>query len=280
MEKITDFFKDIRDRLSNPLFSSFIISWLIINWQIPVAFSFYNNETLKNDGYNSYMDLILSKWSGWNYFGYPLLLALIYTFVFPFIRNGVFAFQTWIRTWGNDLNLKISKKGKVSTERYVQLREKYNRLTKTLEELLSQETTFVQENSQLKAEKVQLTTQNNNLSTDLSRWQTMNDSRILNGEWDYVIKSNQGVPVKNFRLTIQSNNAYTYTDAAKRNLIENYNIQDFFCNPVNSRLCFTLHPTKEAGKAVFHNLQFPNGISDIFGTEDDNFLVFYKKLRE
>ena len=280
MERITDFFKDVRDRLSNPLFSSFIISWLIINWKIPIALLFYSNQSLKIDGYDSYMNLIISNSSAWKYFGYPLMLAVGYTFLFPFIRNAILAFQTWIRTWGSDLNLKISKRGKISTERYIQLREKYNKLTRTLEDLLSQETSFVQENSELKIEKTKLTTQNSSLSADLLHWQTMTDSRILNGEWDYELISKENGTSKKYRLSLRGNNVHFCTDASKRNLIETYNIQDFFCNPYSLKMCFTLHPTKNASKAVFHNLQFPNGISELNGTEDFNVLVFYKKLTE
>jgi hypothetical protein len=37
-DKVADFFKDVKERFSSPLFSSFIIAWLIINWKVPVAF--------------------------------------------------------------------------------------------------------------------------------------------------------------------------------------------------------------------------------------------------
>jgi len=278
MEKVSDFFKDIQERLSNPLFSSFLVSWGIINWQIPVALIFYNNDTLKIDGYGSYIDLILKKSSIWNYFGYPLLLAIVYTFLFPFIRNGILAFQTWIKTWGNDLNLKISRRGKISTERYIQMREKYYKLNSTLEELLSSETSYVQKNNTLIGEKAAISIQLNELSDEISRWRNMNDPSILNGDWDYSFKTSITKEEKKYRLTIVGGNITMFSDITKQTLLETYNIQNFFCNPINSRLCFTLQPTKSSQKSAFYNLQSQNNFSELHGTEDLANHVFFNKL--
>jgi hypothetical protein len=280
MEKITDFFNDVKDRLSNPLFSSFIIAWLVINWQIPIALFFYNTESLKIDGYKSYIDLIASKYSSWNYIVYPLLLAFAYTFIFPFLRNGILAFQAWIRTWGNDLNLKISRKGKVPTERFVQLRKKYLEQTKTLEQVFAEEGRYVEENKELNLEKTKLTTQNNSLSADLSNWRSMNDVNVLYGEWDYLFKPSENDLGTNYRLSIMSGQIHMYADASKSKKIEVYNIQDFFCNPMARRLCFVLSPFSDGKRKILHNLTYPNGIAELTGTEDHVNLIVYRKLLE
>jgi hypothetical protein len=56
MDKLSDFFKDLKERVSAPLFSSFALAWLIFNWKIPIALFFYKNQNLSADGYNSYID--------------------------------------------------------------------------------------------------------------------------------------------------------------------------------------------------------------------------------
>ena len=280
MEKITDIFKELRERLINPLFSSFIIAWVVINWRIPVGLIFYSNANLKVDGYNSYMDLIAKNYSSWHYVVYPFLISFVYTFAFPFFRNVIFAFQTWIKTKSTNWNLEISRVGKVSMERYIQLKQKYYEQSKTLEQLFTDEGKYLDENKELNVEKAKLFTENNKLSSDLNYWNSMNDSRVLNGEWDYSFRASITDEIKAYRVEISGNQFYLYKDASKRDRIEIYNIQDFFCNPFSRRLCLALVPMSTPGKTIFHNLQFPNGISELRGTEDGTYTIVYRKLAE
>jgi hypothetical protein len=279
MDKLTDFFKELRDRLSNPLFSSFLIAWLVINWQIPIALLFYSNETLRADGYNSYFDLIDKKYSVWYYFIYPVIVALFYTFVFPLFRNVIFAFQSWIQSWGTKWIFNISKKGKISMERYIQLREKYLKQIKTVEEVFTQEADYLTQNKELNIEKTKLSTENNKLSSDLSNWQSMNDPRILNGDWDYTFKPSESDSPRHYRLQIFGDQVYFFSDASKRTKIEEYHLSDFFCNPFHGKLCFTLSSVSK-GHKIYHNLSFPNGIAELVGTEDHTRSIFYRKVAE
>ena len=280
MEKITDFFRELKDRLSNPLFSSFLVAWLIINWQIPIGLLFYSNQTLKADGYNSYMDLISKKYSEWNYIIEPLLFAVAYTFIFPFLRNVILAFQTWIKTKSTNWNLEISKSGKVSMERYIQLRKKYFNQIETVEAVFKEEANYLEQNKELNTEKIKLTTQNNKLSSDLDYWQRMNDSRILDGEWDYIFKSSELDAGRNYRVTIMGGQFHIYSDPSKRHKIETYSLSDFFCNPMNYKLCFVLTSMSDSKIRLLHNLHFPNGITELTGTENHFGIIVYRKLRE
>src|SRR5207302_5085956 len=103
MEKISDFFKELKERISSPLFFSFIVSWLIWNWRIPVALLFYKPSDLIADGYKSYFDVI-EKDLHTNYiFCYPLLSAIGYTLLYPLLRSCIEALNTFFRTRGTDL---------------------------------------------------------------------------------------------------------------------------------------------------------------------------------
>src|ERR1700748_661850 len=97
MDKITDFFKEFKSRLTNPLFASFILSWLIINWRVPVGIFGYKLDELKVDGYKSYADLISKNASTWNYLWYPLISAALYTLLSPLLRMIIIAFLSWIK---------------------------------------------------------------------------------------------------------------------------------------------------------------------------------------
>lgn len=99
MEKISDFLKDFLDRLSSPLFASFIISWIFFNWKVPVALIFYSFDDLKADGYKSFNDLILHSVDTAHGIIYPLLCALAYCFIFPLVKNVLLATNAWYKTW-------------------------------------------------------------------------------------------------------------------------------------------------------------------------------------
>lgn len=280
MDKFLDFFRDIKDRLSNPMFSSFIIAWLFFNWEVPVGLIFYNNETLKLDGYNSYIDLIKTNYSSANYFMKPIVVALVYTFIFPFVRNGVLAFQAWIKTWGNTINLRIARKGKISTERYMVLREAYLSQTKNLEKLIAEETSFVQENTRITSENTQLIGEKNELTKLLNLWQQMNDTRILQGEYEYTFQTSIAESKKTYRLVIESSRLFLYNDISKQDLVEEYSIQDFYCNHSSKSMCFVLWPVKGKTKTIFHLLKFPNGLNEFYGKEDNLYSVTYRKVNE
>ena len=81
---------------------------------------------------------------------YPLLIALGYTFLFPFFRNGILIFNSWIKAWGSTFSIRFYKSGKISIEEYIQLRDTYAKRTILLEETLKKESKYLQENEDLK----------------------------------------------------------------------------------------------------------------------------------
>lgn len=187
MEKIGDFFKELKTRLSNPFISSFIISWLLFNWRIPVGLAFYNARELSVDGYKSFINLITTQINVENSFRLPLLASLLYTFVFPFFRNFITAFDAWIKAWGSSLNYKLSKSGSVSIEKYIELRNTYAQRTKLLEETLKKDSKFLQENEGLKNKILEIENEKNVIQSQSQRWQDLNSAYILNGEWNFNV---------------------------------------------------------------------------------------------
>jgi hypothetical protein len=82
-----EIFKTANDRLKSPFLSSFIFSWVAFNWKaIFVAFAGDENVHTKINCIESdYID-------PYSAFLYPLLVALFYTLVFPFIT----VFFQWV----------------------------------------------------------------------------------------------------------------------------------------------------------------------------------------
>ncbi len=110
MENITEFLQKFKSRLTNPLFVSFLISWLIIDWRVPIGIFGYKLGELKIDGYTSYANLIYKNASTWNYFWHPLIYALVYTFLFPVIRMFIVAFLSYIKKRSDNWNTEIMKR--------------------------------------------------------------------------------------------------------------------------------------------------------------------------
>lgn len=123
METLKDFFSDLKDRISNPFVSSFVISWLILNYQIVIALFFYKQVELRADGYTSYLDVIASCYNLNTMIKYPLGIAALYTFVVPFFTGAVKIFQAWILTSTDELIFRFTKnKNAVSVELHKKLK--------------------------------------------------------------------------------------------------------------------------------------------------------------
>lgn len=139
-DNISDLVKDLKDRVTSPFFSSFLISWLLFNWKVPVALFFYNQAELKAEGYTSLITFIqknvISPYSFW----LPIALALIYCFIFPFFTNIIITARAYFKAQGSNWELKYARDGKVPMSKYISLRQNLFYRTETLEKVLGHET--------------------------------------------------------------------------------------------------------------------------------------------
>lgn len=170
MEAITDFFKEIKSRLSNPLLGSFAISWLVINWKIPVGLIGYKQADLKVDGYNSYIDLINVNASCWLYFWKPFIWAVIYTFGFPVLKMGITAFLNGVKKRSDNWNTKILKDYYVPMNKFVKQKELYKELAQKLQDIYVEDGAISEENTRLKGEMVTLNNELSKCQNDLSSY--------------------------------------------------------------------------------------------------------------
>lgn len=278
MDKITDFFKDLKERISNPLFSSFIVSWLIFNWKIIVGLFFYDNNELKVDGYSSYLDFISRNLINSNTIWKPLGAALIYTFIFPFIRNFILAFNSWIKAWGNVWNLSLSKTSKVSISKYMELREVYQKRTSLLEDVLEKEGAYIKEYEEERNKVLQLTNDKNANLKELQKWQTINDVTQLNGEWEMHYPNSERAFVYRIRIT---NPIIEFLDTPPPNKNEKTTIRSFVRSPYSTFLTFTTFFEDENRKRSYHLFQLDilDDMKILRGVEDDNFQIEFRRIR-
>jgi hypothetical protein len=197
MEKITEFFKEFKNRVTNPLFFSFIISWVIINWKVTVGILLYNSKNIGLLQYKNYYDLILDNCSGQNYFWKPLGYAALYTFLFPPLRLIIVSFLSLFKKWTNNLNLRIMGNANVPMNRFIKETERSDKLAKTLEDLYKKDSTIKIQNEKLlkdinelnqklsgkDGELTDKTDEIRSLSYKLEQFSKLESTAILNGMW-------------------------------------------------------------------------------------------------
>lgn len=75
----------IKQRLTSPVFGSFFISWLIINWQVPYVTFFVDKDKLSDSKLDFIVDY-LNTTSHWCLITIPLLTTIIYIFAYPWLK--------------------------------------------------------------------------------------------------------------------------------------------------------------------------------------------------
>lgn len=187
MEKLKEIYSNIRDRFTNPLVFSFVCAWIIINWKVTVALIWYNPEEIRKTGCETIFEFISDKVNTGTGILHPFYLALGYTLLMPIVKNLISAFYTWTGTWGENWNLSISKGGKIPIGKYFKLRENYDRRTKILEKVISQESELTNKNATLETELFEIKDAANSLKLQLTESQnTISLSKnvgMLNGRW-------------------------------------------------------------------------------------------------
>ncbi|OIR00144.1 hypothetical protein GALL_177900 [mine drainage metagenome] len=283
MEKISDFFKELKERLSNPFIYSFLISWLIFNWKIPIALIFYKSEDLLKDNYKSFISLIADQIHLQKSFVYPILAALLYTFAFPFFRNTIIAFNSWTKAWGSSWSMRLSKSGKISIEKYIELRNTYAKRTQLLERTLENESKFLQENEELKNRILQLTQEKNEYQANNQKWIDYSSYSILNGEWNFqTVDSSQKVRHEKIFLIKDGTVSEIFNSSRDKKVIGR--IENFHYNFLSQEMIFYINSKYLKSidyESHFYTLRSQSG-SNTFqflqGEEDKSTFVNFTKV--
>jgi len=113
MDKVSDLFKELKDRINNPLVISFVVSWVFLNWRIFVGLFFYKSNELDVDKYKSYIDLIERNNIDHYHRATAILIAIIYTLFYPLLKQFILIFGTFFDKWGTTLSLRVVNAARV-----------------------------------------------------------------------------------------------------------------------------------------------------------------------
>ncbi len=290
-EKIKDIFNNIKERLSNPFLFSFLIAFLVYNWEITLAIFYNDSEQIKAEGFKSIFEFVRNRWANNGKIGMPIFIAIVYTFVFPIFRNLVNAFQTWIIKWGEEWNLKISKNSKIGIDKYLTLRDNYIEKTKSLGEIIESESKFLVEIETKTKETNELKEKIEFLQRTINN---INETDILNGEWEIeykekeLIKDFEENKLINFgtsddkRLRIRNSRCYIDVNS-KEKLV--YSIENFYYNTTNNNITFLKKNINKKDDNFFkanklNILRFTNDyVKDTLEGFENGVEIKYKKIK-
>jgi hypothetical protein len=138
--KVEDAWNYMKDRFSNPFFYSFVISWLVVNWEITIAFIFYDSEMLLREGFLSYKDYVVAQGkTASDLYWCPIMYASLYTVFAPLSKQGLILFNSLVFARGNKMNLSILGKGKISIDKYISLQKSIEEKEGILEDRIASE---------------------------------------------------------------------------------------------------------------------------------------------
>jgi hypothetical protein len=136
--EIKEVWTEFKDRITSPLFGSFVLSWLICNWRIPVVLIFYKHSELIATK-TTYIDVIVRYTDRYISFLIPAAFSLGYTFIYPFIKRWINVY-TAIRTRETDeALLKVGKDAMVSLNVLLKTKGDLKKKESELSELLISE---------------------------------------------------------------------------------------------------------------------------------------------
>jgi hypothetical protein len=261
--KKEDILSSIKERLSSPLFFSFVISWLVINWKITIAL-FWNDPEHKSLGHLSLISFIESQTSYWSTIILPFILALAYTFGNPLVKNVISAFRTWTSKWGEAWNLSILKGSKVPIEKYLGFKEHYDKRTKVLEEIITNQDVTQQKFEEANTALLYERNEKNKITTELMELKSIVGSltnvSVIDGRWNKKISD---AIAKEKEEKWQITNGAVYLIEGK-DMIQVFSVQDFIYDVNAKKVSFVLWKIKDSQFYSFNSLSFEHGDLDGF----------------
>jgi hypothetical protein len=252
-EVISEFWGNVRDRLSNPFIFSFIIAWLILNWKIWLGLIWYNNQQITSveNFVTGNLDAYQSLWS-------PLCYALGYTLIGPWLKAGISALNTLASLYSEKWNLSISKDGNVPMTKFLSFKNNYEERTRTLETIIKNENITAE---QYENEKTLRLTKEEELNSARQKLievdafvNTLFDMSKLNGRW-YVTRKYRSIQPVDIDKEIKilhdekqtwnfiSGQVHIYIDG--RPEVQAFRVAEMFYDTRRKRILIVLHPTQD-----------------------------------
>lgn len=122
-------------RVTSPLFGTFIVSWIVLNWKILYATFIIDSDKIEQ----TKIDYIVSNFNDvGNLIWYPLISTFLLITIIPFVSNGAYWVSLKFEQWRIDNKHKIERKKLLTLEQSIQLREQILDYEKKFETLLNE----------------------------------------------------------------------------------------------------------------------------------------------
>lgn len=207
---MNDTFNSLTNRLRNPFFFSFAITWLVYNWEIFIILFFENQESIKNSGVGNKLQAVACYYSSANStttFWGPLVWTLVYVlFINPLLfslRNYFkFGFKKYTDHYiVTSNNLKSTS---LPSEVLFAERKKYEKKIKELTNYIQMEIKPDEAVIRLKNELEESKRRIVNIESALVNHQRLFDSTRLNGNYIKLYLRNGENEVKSEAILIDS----------------------------------------------------------------------------
>jgi len=123
----SEIYDSLKTRIRNPFFGTFIISWLIINWHIPMALIMMSQEDVQALGHKNWIWFIDYHLHWLNAFWKPVGAALVVSATTPFIISGYRILKSRAEDWFIYEQKKNPENRHVKMEKYLELWESYGK---------------------------------------------------------------------------------------------------------------------------------------------------------
>lgn len=153
MESLKEFLDQLKERLTSPFFFSFLIAWLVLNWQITIALFWWNDDQWGNLNIFQFIEANATLFRS---LIYPLIFALGYTFGYPFFAMISNAVATFANTKAQNWQLSISKSSKVSIDKLLEERKQLQEKRTELESVVAEEKKYKSERDKAVVDKESL----------------------------------------------------------------------------------------------------------------------------
>lgn len=265
---MNDLLKSINLRLNNPFILSFIISWIFWNWPIVVGLLWYNAKTLQLYGYPNYKALIMDNADVWKNYILPLCFAIAY----PYLKLAFSALQTTVNAIDERTTKRLSGKGYIPTQKFLDLREQYEINIQKLSDVISKESEVINENLNLRTKLSEIEVEKNLLVEQTSSTKYENDKSLIHissrkifiGKWDVSIKDYEGFEIDlevAFKNNIQEDGFLIGIGEGENSVV----ISSYVFNPYSKQVALHIHIQTEDTK----------GVGDVYGRG----LFFFGNLR-
>lgn len=287
MESFKDIFNSIKERFTNPLIFSFIISWLIYNWKITICLIYFNPEEFIKINNTDSLNFIASELNRKGSTLWPIIFAFVYTASVPLLKNLVRAFYSWCYMWGEKWNLSIIDGGMISVKKYIQFKNDYDQRTKTLVSILEDENQLRVNFETQKTESLKL---QKDLNEERSRTQNFDEYfrqlrnfGILEGRWRNNYKKQLGKPGTEVVQIL--GNQYIIEGEFGRSEYK-FDIKNFYYDARNGDVFFVKEASPEFKSKIpeeehlnINVLKLDPDGRRMFGTENNNTQIEYIKLQ-